>query len=79
MAIRTRFTIRDLVWLTLVVALTVGWWIEHSRQSQFQQWIVTDQNGKIAITDRDGHIAEVAPGGIVIAGNGLHWRHLRSF
>jgi len=25
---RFRFTIRDLLWLTLVVALSVGWWID---------------------------------------------------
>ena len=26
---RFRFTIRDLLWLTLVVALAVGWWLDH--------------------------------------------------
>ena len=25
-----RFTIRDLLWLTVVAALAVGWWLEHS-------------------------------------------------
>jgi hypothetical protein len=25
---RLRFTIRDLLWLTVVVALAVGWWID---------------------------------------------------
>jgi hypothetical protein len=24
-----RFTIRDVLWLTVVVALSLGWWIEH--------------------------------------------------
>jgi hypothetical protein len=24
-----RFTIRDLLWLTVVVALAVGWWLHH--------------------------------------------------
>ena len=28
---RFRFTIRDLLWLTVVVALAVGWWLDHSR------------------------------------------------
>jgi hypothetical protein len=28
---RLRFTIRDLLWLTVVVALAVGWWLDHSR------------------------------------------------
>ena len=25
-----RFTIRDMLWLTAVVALAVGWWLNHS-------------------------------------------------
>ena len=28
---RIRFTIRDLLWLTAVVALAVGWWMDHRR------------------------------------------------
>ena len=27
-----RFTIRDVLWLTVVVALAVGWWLEHRYQ-----------------------------------------------
>jgi hypothetical protein len=30
---KLRFSIRDLLWLTLVAALVAGWWIERSRQS----------------------------------------------
>ena len=26
-----RFTIRDVLWLTLVVGLVVGWWVDHQR------------------------------------------------
>jgi len=26
---KLRFTIRDLLWLTLVVALCMAWWIDH--------------------------------------------------
>ena len=26
-----RFTIRDVLWLTVVVGLTVGWWLDRSR------------------------------------------------
>ena len=29
-----RFTIRDMLWLTVVVAMGVGWWIE--RQNAYQ-------------------------------------------
>jgi hypothetical protein len=31
---RLRFTIRDLLWLTLVVALAVGWWIDRNRLNE---------------------------------------------
>ena len=27
-----RFTIRDMLWLTVVVALAAGWYVEHRRQ-----------------------------------------------
>ena len=30
---RLRFSIRDLFWLTLVVALAVGWWLDHRKLS----------------------------------------------
>ena len=29
-----RFTIRELVLLTLVVAMAVGWWVDHSRAAK---------------------------------------------
>jgi hypothetical protein len=34
-----RFTIRDLLWLTVVVAVALGWWLERTRDRQrFQSW-----------------------------------------
>jgi len=33
---RLHFYIRDLFWLTLVVALAVGWWLEH------RSWVAVD-------------------------------------
>ena len=39
-----RFTIRDLIWLTVVVALAVAWWADRSRLarriSQFHEFLV---------------------------------------
>ena len=29
-----KFTIRDLLWLTVVVALGVAWWIDHRSQAE---------------------------------------------
>jgi hypothetical protein len=31
---RLRFTIRDLLWLTALVALAIGWWLDHSMRQQ---------------------------------------------
>ena len=33
-----RFSLRDLFWLTLVVALTVGCCMGHQRLAAFEQW-----------------------------------------
>ena len=30
-SMKLRFSIRDLLWLTLVVALAMGWWLDHRR------------------------------------------------
>ena len=35
-----RFTIRDVLWLTVVVALAVGWWVEHNRGDARRRTIV---------------------------------------
>ena len=35
--LRFRFTIRDLLWLTLVVALATGWWMTTGRESAAPQ------------------------------------------
>jgi len=37
---RLRFTIRDLLWLTLVVALAVRWYVDHRQQSiNYVKWM----------------------------------------
>jgi hypothetical protein len=33
---RLHFTIRDLLWLTVVAAAAVGWWLDHSRIEDFK-------------------------------------------
>ena len=58
---RLRFTIRDLLWLTLVVGLIVGWWVDHSRQPRDEFWRVSYQNGEIVVTDSGGQIIQRVP------------------
>jgi hypothetical protein len=33
-----RFAIRDVLWLTVVVALGVGWWRDHSSLRAVDEW-----------------------------------------
>ena len=30
---RLRFTIRDLLWLTALIAMAIGWWLDHDKWS----------------------------------------------
>jgi len=41
-----RFSIRDLLWLTLVVALAVGWWA-YSRASGRYRFVETEAGARI--------------------------------
>jgi hypothetical protein len=37
-----RFTIRDVLWLTVVVAMGAGWWFEHARvRNALLEWHVS--------------------------------------
>jgi hypothetical protein len=49
-----RFTIRDLLWLTLLAAVAVAWWVERSRllneieslrKTRFGSYWIDDQTG----------------------------------
>jgi hypothetical protein len=35
-----RFTIRDVLWLTVVVGMGVGWWIDHWQISSFERELI---------------------------------------
>ena len=56
-----RFTIRDVLWLTVVVAMGVGWWIEHDRYRLVREVAVGLQPG-------DRFEIGVAPDGRLIGG-----------
>jgi hypothetical protein len=44
---KLRFSIRDLFWLVLVVALAVGWWLDHRylKARSFEDLKLTVQQG----------------------------------
>ena len=35
-----RFTIRDLLWITMVVALGIGWWMTHRKASESERRVL---------------------------------------
>jgi hypothetical protein len=47
--IKLRFSIRDLLWLTLVAALVVGWWIDRARLNTKLQAAIQKDKYKDAV------------------------------
>jgi hypothetical protein len=41
-----RFTIRDVLWLTVMVGILCAWWIEHKRAS-WQQFVLSRDNANL--------------------------------
>jgi len=37
-----RFTIRDVLWLTVVAALAVGWWVDRTQLKQRMDGLIPD-------------------------------------
>jgi hypothetical protein len=48
-----RFSIRDLLWLTALVALAVGWWLDH--RMQLKRYEQLEDSGNIIETRVMGH------------------------
>jgi predicted RNA methylase len=40
---RFRFTIRDLLWLTALLAMGLAWWVDHGKQVNRYQLLIDDQ------------------------------------
>jgi hypothetical protein len=49
---RVRINIRDLLWLTLVLGLCLGWWLYH-RQIYQRYYAVFPRRGEMVIVDRE--------------------------
>jgi hypothetical protein len=37
-----RFSIRDLLWATLVVAMGLGWWMSYRATTEHYEWLLQD-------------------------------------
>jgi hypothetical protein len=46
---KLHFSIRDLAWLTLIVAVSLGWWFDRRRQAYS---VETFANGSAVITEK---------------------------
>src|SRR5262249_17343946 len=49
---RLCFTIRDLLWLTLVVALGLGWVLDH-HFDRYHPWVIQQNNGHLTLTNKN--------------------------
>jgi len=52
LSMRFRFTIRDLLWLTLVVALALRWSVDHWRRIPVTRYRVTEIGPELKVTDK---------------------------
>jgi hypothetical protein len=68
------FSIRDLLWLTIVVALGVAWWLDHRRQEAenvklneylefYERDLMTNRSSGFAVPS-----GRVIPGTIIVEG-----------
>jgi hypothetical protein len=48
---RIRFSIRDLLWLTALVAVLVAWWVDHRRYESIGIWEIEQSHGTTIITN----------------------------
>jgi hypothetical protein len=65
-----RFTIRDVLWLTVVVALAVGWWVEHRRYSDAHRRL--DRNN-VQLAKVETALNQTV---VAIYDLGFHWQSL---
>ena len=62
---RLRFTIRDLLWLTVVVALAVGWWLERHSSDSWRS--MRSKDGGVEILNHNtGESVFLRPDGIIV-------------
>jgi hypothetical protein len=60
MKMRLRFTIRDLLWLTALVAVCMAWWLDRRNTKSIWPYVdksgimSIDSKGQIIFTDREG-------------------------
>jgi len=42
-----RFTMQNVLWLTVVVGLVLGWWMDHWRVSSFERELLNSRRGTV--------------------------------
>ena len=52
-----RFTIRDVLWLTVVVAVSLGWWDEHRKFAAYYKLVTSH----IRWTPAGGGVSSISP------------------
>jgi hypothetical protein len=76
-----RFTIREVLWLTVIVALVLGWWIDHSQLSLARSQLKT----LIVILESHGIHVSLQSQGVRASvvreqrGNRANWTHYQAF
>jgi hypothetical protein len=55
-----RFTIRDVLWLTVVVAVGCGWWLEHRAFRAYRQKQMINFNFKFKSAPVTGGVTRVS-------------------
>ena len=48
-----RLTIRDILWLTVVVAISIGWYVDLRRQREIYQTVIDSLNRTLLGAERD--------------------------
>jgi len=62
---QVRFRIRDLLWLAAVVALAVGWWIDHRRV--VRDAAIKDDLAPVKIRMLEGNVANAGYPALAVA------------
>jgi len=67
------FTIRDVLWLTVVVAMGLGWSLDHAREYSLRRKAEWQRDALASIFDEQGQLPHVQSERIWVYRDGVHW------